>query len=218
MATSISSSFNPLLLVAYSVVFVFIAKYLVSTVRRYYRLAHIEGPWSTEWSGLFVISSVAKNTLHLDFGSACKKYGPLVRIGPNTLLTNDPDLVRRMNAVRSPYRKSDWYEMTDVSHERHHIFSETNEERHAELRSRMAQGYSGKELGNNYLEQCVDDRLQDLVQLVNTTYTSTKDTVRPVDLAQMLQFFVIDVITDIAFREPFGFLKADRDVHRYITA
>lgn len=33
--------------------------------------------------------------------------GPLVRIDPNTLITNDPELIRRMNAVRSPYQKGE---------------------------------------------------------------------------------------------------------------
>jgi len=88
--------------------------------------------------------------------------GRLVRIAPNTLLTDDPDLIRRMNAVRSPYRKStvcsvlepkppdltrsQWYEMTDFAPDRHHIFSETNEERHAQLRNQMAQGVSSLSL------------------------------------------------------------------------
>jgi cytochrome P450 len=217
MASSILPSFSSLVLVAGSLLLVLLTKHLISTLIQYHRLAHIKGPWSTGWSGLFVLWSVVKNTVYLDLGKACKKYGPLTRVGPNTLLTNDPELIRRMNAVRSPYRKSGWYEQTDVSHERHHIISETDEERHAELRTRMAGGYSGKDLGNTYLEQCIDDRLQDLAQLVKNKYTSTREAVRPVDLARLLQFFAIDVITDIAFREPFGFLKADHDIHGYIT-
>jgi hypothetical protein len=36
-------------------------------------------------------------------------------------------------------------------------------------------------------------------------------------LSRILQYFVVDVITDIAFREPFGFLKADADIHGYIS-
>ena len=32
-----------------------------------------------------------------------------------------------------------------------------------------------------------------------------------------MQYFVIDVITDMAFREPYGFLKEDADIHGYIA-
>ena len=37
------------------------------------------------------------------------------------------------------------------------------------------------------------------------------------DFAQKAQYFGIDVITDIACGEPFGFLAHDADVHGYIA-
>jgi hypothetical protein len=84
-----------------------VVKLYYTKIRGYYRLRHIPGPWFSGWSRLFIISATARNTLHLDLARACQKWGPLVRIDPNTLLTNDPDLIRRMNAVRSPYRKGE---------------------------------------------------------------------------------------------------------------
>lgn len=189
----------------------------VSRIQQYRRLSHIPGPWATGWSGLFVLRSVARNTLAEDLGKACDDHGRLVRIEPNTLLTRDPDIIRRMNAVRSPYVKGRWYNKTKFAPDRHHLFSETDEARHAELRTRMAQGYSGKELGNAYLEQCVDERIQDFHNLIHEKYLSEDGRVKPVDLARLLHYFVIDVITDIAFRKPFGFLKADADLHGYIS-
>jgi hypothetical protein len=196
--------------------FLFIRE-LISRTIQYRRLSHIPGPWATGWSGLFILRSVARNTLAPDLGAACDNHGRLVRIEPNTLLTRDPDTIRRMNAVRSPYVKGQWYGKTKFSPDRHHLFSETNEARHANLRTRMAQGYSGSELGNAYLEQCVNDRVQDLHALLRQKYLSTGSDVKPVDIARLLHYFVIDVITDIAFRKPFGFLQADADVHGYIS-
>jgi hypothetical protein len=77
--------------------------------------------------------------------------------------------------------------------------------------------YSGKELGNSYLEECVDNRLFDLFKLIGHKYLSTGATLKTVDLSRILQYFVVDVITDISFREPFGFLEADEDIHGYIS-
>lgn len=37
------------------------------------------------------------------------------------------------------------------------------------------------------------------------------------DISKLRLYFVADVITDIAFREPFGFLMAEDDVHGYIA-
>jgi len=77
--------------------------------------------------------------------------------------------------------------------------------------------YSGKELGNSYLEDCIDNRLLDLFRLIKEKYTSTSEKLNPIDFGRVTQYFVVDVITDIAFREPFGFLKANADVHGYIV-
>jgi hypothetical protein len=77
--------------------------------------------------------------------------------------------------------------------------------------------YSGKELGNSYLEECVDNRLFDLFKLIGDKYLSTGAILKTVDFSRILQYFVVDVITDIAFREPFGLLEADDDIHGYIS-
>lgn len=34
--------------------------------------------------------------------------GSLVRVGPNDLVTNDADIMRKMMAVRSPYTRGPW--------------------------------------------------------------------------------------------------------------
>lgn len=39
---------------------------------------------------------------------------------------------------------------------------------------------------------------------------------RPVDLGRRAQFFTLDVLSDLAFGEPFGFLETDSDVYEYI--
>ncbi|KAE9975775.1 hypothetical protein BLS_002409 [Venturia inaequalis] len=166
---------------------------------------------------LWTIISTARNTLHLDHAAVLKEYGPLARIDPNTLITNDPELIRRMNAVRSLYQKGEWYDLMSFTVDRKHLFSETNEERHSALRARMAQGYSGSDLGNAYLEECVDGRLLDLFSLISAKYLSSGSTLRSVDISRLMLYLAADVVTDIAFREPFGFLTADDDVHGYIT-
>jgi hypothetical protein len=56
-----------------------------------------------------------------------------------------------------------------------------------------------------------------LFYLIESKYLSVGAVLKPVDFSRILQYFVVDVITDIAFREPFGFLKADDDVHGYIS-
>ncbi len=44
----------------------------------------------------------------------------------------------------------------------------------------------------------------------------SKSSFRPVDTARLAHYLAIDVLSDITFREPFGFLAQDGDVHDYI--
>jgi hypothetical protein len=66
--------------------------------------------------------------------------GHLARIGPRDLVTDDPQLLRRMSAVRSPYTRSDWYDGTSFNHKLDHVFSERNEARHNDLRAKLTSG------------------------------------------------------------------------------
>ena len=70
------------------------------------------------------------------------KSGSIVRIGPNHLVTNDPEVLKRMSAVRSPYRRSIWYEGMQLEPGYINVLSERNEERHNDHRSKMAAGVS----------------------------------------------------------------------------
>lgn len=70
------------------------------------------------------------------------KTGNLTRIGPNDLVTDDPEIIRRISAVRSPYTRSDWYNATAFSHKLDHVFCERNEERHIDLRNKLVPGVS----------------------------------------------------------------------------
>jgi len=72
------------------------------------------------------------------------KPGSIVRVAPNELVTNDPEILKRISAVRSPYTRSNWYDGTRFEPDHDHVMSERNETRHNELRAKMAAGVSGK--------------------------------------------------------------------------
>lgn len=78
------------------------------------------------------------------------------------------------------------------------------------------QQYGGKE--NLHLESSIDDRLKDLLQLIRSKYLSTDDVSRPMDLAAKMQYFALDVISDVGLGQSFGDLKADADNHGYIKS
>ncbi|EOO03266.1 putative cytochrome p450 monooxygenase protein [Phaeoacremonium minimum UCRPA7] len=142
------------------------------------------------------------------------KYGPLARIGPNDLLTDDPEIIRRLSATTSQYRRSSWYEPTRIDPYDHSMFSLRDNVAHDKLKGKTAAAYSGKE--NPALEAEVDYVLAELVDKIRTKYISTPGDLRPLDLAVMAQYFTLDSITKIAFGESFGFLSREEDVYHYL--
>ena len=189
--------------------------YAATTIRAYYRLRHIPGPF---WNSLSIFPLVGWHT----GGSAIEVYGKtaeqyggkLCRIGPNNLLTSSADQFRKMNAPRSPYRRSDWFNAMRMKPGSDNVLSMRDERRHDELRRKMAAGYSGKE--NPDLEEKIDARLKDFVDLIQRKYLSTSNSYRPMDFGRKAQFFTLDVISDLAFDKAFGDLKDDNDNFGYI--
>lgn len=155
-----------------------------------------------------------------------------MRVGPNELITGDPDILRRMLGIRTPYRRSNWYDALRIDPTHDNVLSERNDEKHNVLRAKMAAGvrpvshptscpamltrtqYSGKE--NENLELSIDKNIANLIQLLETKYLSTETDFKPVDFARKAQFFTLDVISDIAFGKEFGYLANDKDMFGYI--
>ncbi|OAL33863.1 hypothetical protein AYO20_06874 [Fonsecaea nubica] len=140
--------------------------------------------------------------------------GSPARIGPSLLVTDDPELLRHMSAPRA-----------------NHIFSERDERRHAEMRSKTigavnppelyafpvtlvlmvlivltGDKYSGKEV--DALESDIDENLQRLLALIRRQYNG-----KPLDMSLVASFFTLDVLSQIAFGDAFGFFAAKRDLY-----
>ncbi|KAK2020401.1 cytochrome P450 [Colletotrichum zoysiae] len=193
--------------VAVSIVFLYS---VVSVIHQYLRLRHIKGPISAGFSTWWLVRTVYSGSSHLEFHKASKKYGHLVRVGPNDIITSDPDLMRHILGVRSNYKRSGWYGAMRLDPGRDNVLSERNNERHAKLRSQMTAGYSGKEVDN--LERKVDENVLRFINLIDKLISQDE----PFDFGTKVQYFTLDVITDLAFGKPFGYVESDSDVNEYI--
>lgn len=77
--------------------------YLVSAFITWYRLRDIPGPFLASFSYLWLANVAKSGKQFWIYRDMYKKYGPLIRVGPNELSTDDPELIRRMNGARSSY-------------------------------------------------------------------------------------------------------------------
>lgn len=196
-----------------AIAFAMIVLYATLWYRSYSRLSHVPGPRG--W-GLSVLPWVHLHTkgrhMH-DHYDLSARYGPLVRVAPNTVITSDADALRRISAPRSPYRRSMNYYAMRLNPGKDHIFSTRDEKVHDDLRRKMAAGYSGKE--NLMLEANIDESILDC-DLIDRRYLSTAGSIKPMDLARKISFMVMDIISQVSFDAKFHDLRDDNDNHQYI--
>lgn len=62
----------------------------------------------------------------------------------------------------------------------------------------------------------IDSQIASLVNLIERKYISTSSDVRPIDLAQIAQYWALDVITSITLGDAFGYLTEDKDMYDFI--
>ena len=128
-----------------------------------------------------------------------QKYGPVMRISPDTLSYNHPDA---WNEIRG-HRKHG-----AVEHGKDPVFQfmnrtniiGANREDHARFRRVMSHGFSAQAMLDQQpiIKSYVDTLFQKLHQQA--------DGVQPVNMVAWFNFTTFDVIGDLAFGEPFGCL------------
>ncbi|KAI1402026.1 cytochrome P450 [Hypoxylon fuscum] len=187
-----------------------------SYVSSWYRLRHIDGPWFAAISRLWMLSITIRGQQSIDYLRVSRKHGPLVRIGPNELITDDPEIIRRMNSARSKYGRSSWYRALRMDPYIPSLFNIQDTAAHDKLKAQLSFGYGGKE--NPTIEADIDDQLARFQALIRRKYISTDHELRPMDFATRIQFFTLDVISKIAYGKAFGHLDDDSDVYGYIDA
>ncbi|KAH8175174.1 cytochrome p450 domain-containing protein [Sarocladium implicatum] len=191
---------------------------IADSVRTWHRLSHVPGPFWAAISKYWMVRQSLKGQQPYAIQQLNERYGKLprslVRIGPNELATADPEVLRRMMAIRSQYSRGPWYNALRFEPGKDNLFSMRDEEAHMNLRKKMAAGYSGKE--NESMERTVNEHIARFIDLLEAKYLSSEDQYRPVDIAQKIQFFTLDVISDLAFGQAFGYVEQDADVFDFI--
>ena len=66
--------------------------------------------------------------------------GHLTRIGPNELITDDPEIIRHMSGARTTYGRSYWYDGMVLTPDQDNMLSEKDVGVHDRLKAQMAAG------------------------------------------------------------------------------
>ncbi|KAI1172917.1 cytochrome P450 [Nemania sp. FL0916] len=190
-----------------------IAWYTVSAIRSWYRLRQFPGPLYASFSYLWGYFAMATGRMHLRLAEEQKKYGKIMRIGPNELLVYDPQILWQINNVRSSYGRGRWYASIQFDPYGHSVLSEPDTARHDKRKAKLAAGYAGK--GAVDLEAKVDSQLAILVNILKSK--CAKDGSHIVDLSRLIRFFQVDIVTLAGSGEPWGSLATETDQFDFIS-
>lgn len=198
----------------------FVLWYTFSASVAWYRLRQIPAPSllaaiSYLWLGKTTYSG-KQYWVHRELH---RKYGPLVRIGPNDILTDDPEIIKKISSARCSYRRGDWYLAARFNPYHDNMFTILDPKAHAEARERRAAAYSGRE--SPALKANINAQLRTLVDLLRRKYavpaSSTLKTTKPLlDLGMMSSYLTMDIITSLAFGKEFGYLKDETDHYNFL--
>lgn len=207
--TSRAASLPALLLVA-------LGLYLsVTTFLAWYRLRHFRGPVLASFSYLWLArASISGKAMKIHMAARDRYGGPLVRVAPDMLVTDDPEIHRHINGARAGYAKAEWYHAMRIDPYVHTMFSTCDTAYHDDVKARTAAGYAGRDVPS--LESDVDEQIGGLKALIRRKYLSTPSSTRPIDFANAAQYFTLDSLAKIAFGREFGYLAADADFNGYI--
>ncbi|KAI1380990.1 cytochrome P450 [Hypoxylon crocopeplum] len=192
----------------------FVVWYLLSAITTWYRLRHVPGPFIASFSYLWMAKCIIFNTLYEDVGGL-RKYGKLTRTGPNTVVTSDPEVLRRISSARTKYTKNEWYAAATFSPEHETMVTLLDNHDHDKLKAKTASGYNGRE--NPDLEVAINSQIAHLIDVIRRKHLTTNSHFCNVDFAPLSRYFTLDVITRLAYGRPFGFLDADGDLYEYTT-
>ena len=186
-----------------------------STAASTFHLRSFSGPWWAAYTRLWLSKTLASTNSAQVFVDVNKKYGSIARIGPNHLVTDDPELTRRILAVGSKWRRGPWFDAIRIDPRVPNIVSERDPHKHNTMRRRMSAGYAGKDIEG--LENVIDERVIEFIDRIDKNWLSLPGQTRLFDIARRIQFFTIDTITHVCFGRPIGFVESDTDKHNFIA-
>lgn len=181
------------------------------------RLNHIPGPWlasTTDLWRLFHVWNRRPELLHIQLH---EKYGPIVRIGPQTVIVSDPDAVPIIYAHNAAFTKSQFYLVQQTLAKGRRLFTlftSTDIRFHAKLRRAVSNAYAMSTLVQ--FEQYVDSTTTAFIRQMQSLFAD-----RPAQVCNFstwLQWYAFDVIGELTFSKRLGFLDQGEDVEGIIAS
>ncbi|KAH7236613.1 cytochrome P450 [Fusarium tricinctum] len=187
------------LVVAYYLAALFYSLFL-SPLRR------IPGPLLARMTRWWEYRVVKKGKSNQEYIRLHKKYGPVVRVGPNRYSLSQPKDVKKVYELGGKYVKTDYYNpLLNPVVEKQNIFTIKDNNLHKERRRKISPMYTMSSMVS--YEPAVDEMTH---ICIDKLYQFAKER-RLVEVPHFVQYYAFDVIGAITFNKSFDMMKNEGD-------
>ncbi|KAK2774702.1 hypothetical protein FQN52_004231 [Onygenales sp. PD_12] len=192
--------------------------FLIYITSNYYNhgLNRIPGPFWAKFTDLWRFIDVYGRRPDITHIELHKKYGDVVRLGPNTLSFADPKALKAIYGLNKGYVKSAFYpvQMPIAKGELlPSLFSSTDEAFHANLRRSVNNAFSMSALVQ--YEPMVDETTELFLDQTDKFFASHNQTC---NFSRWLQFYAFDVIGAITYSKRHGFIDNNEDIDGIVAS
>ncbi|KAK4454886.1 benzoate 4-monooxygenase [Podospora aff. communis PSN243] len=178
-------------------------------------LRHVPGPFLAKFTNFWRLFAIWSDRYPLIIQKLHKKYGPAVRIGPNTVSLDFPELIKTIHGTDGKFRKTGFYASASAIVDGNLIytlFGEPDPERHALARRPVNKYYTtGAALE---LEPHMDNAIRELCSQLDKRFAKTGAVC---DMWQWSLFLIWDLSSHIIFSRGFGYLEHGSDFDKSIA-
>ncbi|KAI5201748.1 hypothetical protein AUEXF2481DRAFT_694334 [Aureobasidium subglaciale EXF-2481] len=178
--------------------------YQIVYYRWFHPLSKFPGPFWASVTRLWIAYHNLKEDEPMVAFELHKKYGPVIRITPTLLLVSDatklPEIYNRQANKSKHYITGSFGNVES-------LFNMQDWKTHARFRKVAAGSYSFSNIKN--MEPLIDLRINDWITKLSTSFAKTGE---KVDFAPWAVYMAYDVISEVGFGAPFGFIESGSDV------
>lgn len=174
--------------------------------RRYFStLSQVPGPFLASVSRLWHLVRIIKGRVNQDIVELHNQYGPFVRIAPDEVSVSHPDAPKQL--LLNTLDKGYWYNVTAVPDWRFQTpFSTINPKEKAARSKAFASGYTLSNLLQT--EEHINRMIEKLLGWMDKYATEHK----PMELDLFFSYTAFDIIGEVLFSRPFGFIEKGEDI------
>ncbi|MCJ1466156.1 hypothetical protein MMC07_004775 [Pseudocyphellaria aurata] len=178
-------------------------------------LRRVPGPLLARFSNLWKLSAAWNQDMPRRNMEAHHKYGPVVRIGHNTVSVSDPSALTSVYSFQA-WDKSAFYPIVEALYKGKpvpNMFTTRSTNYHSRLKRSSANAYSMTSLRDlePYINSCIELLLKRISEV-------TESGRKPLNTSVWLQYFAYDVLGEVNFSQKLGFLETGTDVASSVAA